>query len=219
MHGYNAGPPSADILSTSPNIPMHGYYGPVNAWSPGFLPFPAVNQYPSNVQNTSYPFQHGIEGQLSLSNTSVTIRFIGMEDNRPNIGENESPATSSRVEKIHHDRQDAEETEYGSAETFEKVQMDQVNDEPVSGMEFNSLEELMSCYKEYGKKYGFGVMTKNSERGEDETVRYVTLACARGRKARNRILNVANPNPTGKTECKVVLERFETTFYGCSTKI
>ncbi|KAF5468708.1 hypothetical protein F2P56_012844 [Juglans regia] len=37
-----------------------------------------------------------------------------------------------------------------------------------------------------------------SERGEDETVRYVTLACACGGKARNRILNVANPHPTGR---------------------
>ncbi|XP_041014771.1 uncharacterized protein LOC121257683 isoform X2 [Juglans microcarpa x Juglans regia] len=34
-----------DIPSTSPNIPMPGYYGPVHAWSPSFLPFPAVNQY------------------------------------------------------------------------------------------------------------------------------------------------------------------------------
>ncbi|XP_035541527.1 protein FAR1-RELATED SEQUENCE 5-like [Juglans regia] len=45
-------------------------------------------------------------------------------------------------------------------------------------------------------------MTKRTERGEDESVRYVTLACARGGKARNRMLNVANPRPTGKTECK-----------------
>ncbi|XP_042983153.1 protein FAR-RED IMPAIRED RESPONSE 1-like [Carya illinoinensis] len=74
------------------------------------------------------------------------------------------------------------------------------DDVPKSKMEFNSLEDLMSYYKEYGKKCGFGVMTKRSERGEDGTVRYVTLACARGGKAQNRILNVANPRPTGKIE-------------------
>ncbi|KAF5466222.1 hypothetical protein F2P56_016169 [Juglans regia] len=45
-------------------------------------------------------------------------------------------------------------------------------------------------------------MTKRSEKAEDETIRYVTLACARGGKARNRTLNVAKPRPTGKTECK-----------------
>ncbi|XP_041011232.1 uncharacterized protein LOC121255001 [Juglans microcarpa x Juglans regia] len=116
MHGYY-GPPSADILSTSPNIPMHGYYGPVPAWSPGFLPFPAVNQYPSNVQNASYTFQHGMEGQLSLSNTSVTSRFLDTEDNTPSIRETESPATFSIVEEIHPDRPDAEEIECGSAGT------------------------------------------------------------------------------------------------------
>ncbi|KAI9180624.1 hypothetical protein LWI28_006712 [Acer negundo] len=45
-------------------------------------------------------------------------------------------------------------------------------------------------------------MTKRTERGEDQTIRYVTIACARGGKARNRTFNVANPRPTGKTECK-----------------
>ncbi|KAK1583966.1 hypothetical protein Q3G72_028692 [Acer saccharum] len=44
-------------------------------------------------------------------------------------------------------------------------------------------------------------MTKRTERGEDQIVRYVTLACSRGRKARNRSLSVAK-RPTGKTECK-----------------
>ncbi|KAG2670589.1 hypothetical protein I3760_14G092800 [Carya illinoinensis] len=69
-------------------------------------------------------------------------------------------------------------------------------------MEFNSLEELLCYYKEYGKKCGFGVMTKRTDREENDSVRYVTLCCARGGKARNRTLNVANPRPTGKTECK-----------------
>ncbi|XP_042972807.1 protein FAR1-RELATED SEQUENCE 4-like [Carya illinoinensis] len=69
-------------------------------------------------------------------------------------------------------------------------------------MEFNFLEELLSYYKEYDKKCGFGVMTKQTDRDEDDSVRYITLCCARGGKARNRTLNVANPRPTGKTECK-----------------
>ncbi|KAG6696725.1 hypothetical protein I3842_09G163000 [Carya illinoinensis] len=75
-------------------------------------------------------------------------------------------------------------------------------EEPKLGMEFNSIENLMSYYKKYSKKCGFGVMTKWTERGEDDEVIYVTLACARGGKSRNRTLNVANPCPTGKTECK-----------------
>ncbi|KAI9195509.1 hypothetical protein LWI28_015637 [Acer negundo] len=75
-------------------------------------------------------------------------------------------------------------------------------EEPKKGMEFNSLEDLLSYYKSYGKKCGFGVMTKRTERGEDQTIRYVTLACARGGKARNRTFNVDNPRPTGKTKYK-----------------
>ncbi|KAF5473217.1 hypothetical protein F2P56_009842 [Juglans regia] len=142
-----------------------------------------------------------MKGQFSLSNTSITSRFIGLEDNRPSVGQTESPATSSGVEEIHPDSPDAEEIECGSAGTSEKVQMDG-DDDPVSGMKFNSLEDLISYYKEYGKKRGFEVMTKRSERGDDQTVRYVTLACARGGKAWNRTINVANPRPTGKTECK-----------------
>ncbi|KAF5464628.1 hypothetical protein F2P56_014692 [Juglans regia] len=142
-----------------------------------------------------------MEGQLSLSNTSVTSRFMGTEDNRPSFGQTKSLATSSGVEEIHPNRPDAEEIECGSARTSEKVQMDG-DDEPVSGMKFNFLEDLMSYYKEYGKKRGFGVMTKRSEMGEDQTVRYVTFACARGGKARNMTINVANPHMTGKMECK-----------------
>ncbi|XP_042965909.1 uncharacterized protein LOC122299591 [Carya illinoinensis] len=42
-----------------------------------------------------------------------------------------------------------------------------------------------------------------TEKGDDKTVRYATICCARGGKACNRKLNVTRPCPTGKTECKV----------------
>ncbi|XP_035545171.1 protein FAR-RED IMPAIRED RESPONSE 1-like [Juglans regia] len=45
-------------------------------------------------------------------------------------------------------------------------------------------------------------MTQRSERGDDQSIRYVTLGCARGGKARIKSLNVATPRPTGKTDCK-----------------
>ncbi|XP_042950039.1 protein FAR-RED IMPAIRED RESPONSE 1-like [Carya illinoinensis] len=79
---------------------------------------------------------------------------------------------------------------------------DDMIEEPNKRMEFNTHEDLVNYYKSYAKKCGFGVMTKRTERDEDDTVRYVTLACARGGKARDRTVNVANPCPTGKTECK-----------------
>ncbi|XP_041009518.1 protein FAR-RED IMPAIRED RESPONSE 1-like [Juglans microcarpa x Juglans regia] len=69
-------------------------------------------------------------------------------------------------------------------------------------MKFNTFEELMVYYKQYGKKSGFGVTIRRTDKGDDETVRYVTFGCARGGKARNRTLNVARPHPTGKIECK-----------------
>ncbi|XP_042950377.1 protein FAR1-RELATED SEQUENCE 5-like [Carya illinoinensis] len=69
-------------------------------------------------------------------------------------------------------------------------------------MVFKSEEELLSYYKRYGQQSGFGIMTQRSHRFEDGSIKYVTLGCARGGKARNRTTNVARPRPTSKTECK-----------------
>ncbi|XP_035547294.1 protein FAR-RED IMPAIRED RESPONSE 1-like [Juglans regia] len=109
-----------------------------------------------------------------------------------------SSATSRRVENIG----DVVEDGIAGTSQLEDVVDGDTIEEPQSGMEFNSFEELMNYYKQYAKKCGFGVMTRRTEKGDDETVRYVTLGCARGGKARNRTLNVARPRPTGKTECK-----------------
>ncbi|XP_042983644.1 protein FAR1-RELATED SEQUENCE 5-like isoform X2 [Carya illinoinensis] len=194
----SSNPPSKAIPSTSQNIPnyMSGYFGPVPTWSPTFLPYPAANQYPINIQNGGYSFQHNMEPPSHLSNTSsATSKIVGSGlDNTTDGGESEAPCGSPIVD----------DSNNGSGEKSQNVQMvnDDTIDEPKSGMEFNSVEELLSYYKEYGKKCGFGVMIKRTEREEDDSVRYVTLSCARGGKARNRTLNVANPRPTGKTECK-----------------
>ncbi|XP_041000645.1 protein FAR1-RELATED SEQUENCE 5-like [Juglans microcarpa x Juglans regia] len=45
-------------------------------------------------------------------------------------------------------------------------------------------------------------MTQRSKRKKDGTVKYVTVGCARGGKARNRASNVPKPRPTSKTDCK-----------------
>ncbi|KAF5477025.1 hypothetical protein F2P56_003704 [Juglans regia] len=139
-----------------------------------------------------------------INTSSTTSILVGSDPNRPGGGETEAPCTSSTVEEINKDRPNPQETKDCSAGTSQNVEIDcdDMIEEPKSGMEFDSLQDLVSYYKEYGKKCGFGVMTKRTEREEDDTVRYVTLACARGGKARNRTFNVANPRPTGKTECK-----------------
>ncbi|KAG6667593.1 hypothetical protein CIPAW_01G111700 [Carya illinoinensis] len=45
-------------------------------------------------------------------------------------------------------------------------------------------------------------MTKRNKREDDESVRYVTLSCARGGKARKRITNISKPRPTTNTDFK-----------------
>ncbi|XP_042984413.1 protein FAR1-RELATED SEQUENCE 5-like isoform X2 [Carya illinoinensis] len=203
----NSNPPSTDIPKTTPNHSnyMHGWHGPGPTRSSTFMPHLDGNQYPSNIQNVGYQFQYGMGPPIPLITTSSTMSSRVHIEDTPDCRELEAPCISSRVDKeSKEDGPDSREIEDGSAGTPKCVQMDggDMIEEPKSGMEFNSFEELMTYYKQYAKKCGFGVMTKRSERGEDETIRYVTLACARGGKARNRTLNVVKPRPTGKTECK-----------------
>ncbi|KAF5481730.1 hypothetical protein F2P56_002361 [Juglans regia] len=159
------------------------------------------------LQNAGYPFPHAIYPPTPFINTSsATSRIVDLDDNRPEGGETEAQCASARVEESNEDRPLPQETEDGSAGTSQNVEIDDDDmiEEPKSGMEFNSFEDLMSYYKQYAKKCEFGVMTKMTERGENETVRYVTLACARGGKARKRTFNVTNPRPTRKTKCKAM---------------
>ncbi|XP_040990904.1 protein FAR1-RELATED SEQUENCE 6-like [Juglans microcarpa x Juglans regia] len=144
-----------------------------------------------------------------ITTSSVTSSRVRIED-PPNCFETEKPDTSSRLdEESKEDTLDSRDIEEGSAGTPECVQMEGSDtiEEPKLRMEFNSFEELLTYYKQYNKKCGFGVMTKRSEKAEDETIRYVTLACARSGKARNRTLNVAKPRPTRKTEFSETVKR------------
>ncbi|XP_041026848.1 protein FAR-RED IMPAIRED RESPONSE 1-like [Juglans microcarpa x Juglans regia] len=196
----SSNPPTADIPSsnryfvdyTSPD-----YYGPLPAWAMPFPPYPDGGQDPRNIQvNVSDPTP-------LMTTYSATSERVDIEE-PPKCRETDIPCTSERVEESKEDRLNSEETEDGIAGTphlSDEVGGDPIQ-EPSSGMEFNTFEELMVYYKQYGKKSGFGVMIRRTDKGDDGTVRYVTLGCARGGKARNRTLNVARPRPTGKTECK-----------------
>ncbi|XP_041011242.1 protein FAR-RED IMPAIRED RESPONSE 1-like [Juglans microcarpa x Juglans regia] len=138
-----------------------------------------------------------------MTTSSTTSGRVDI-DKPPECRETDIPCTSERVEESKEDIPNSQETEDGIAGTLQledEVGGDMI-EEPRSGMEFNSFEELMVYYKQYGKKSGFGVMIKRTDKGDDGTVRYVTLGCVLGGKARNRTLNVARPHPTGKTECK-----------------
>ncbi|KAF5450147.1 hypothetical protein F2P56_030522 [Juglans regia] len=187
---------------------MHSYYGPVPTWSPAFLPYPDGSQYPSNIQNIGYPFQYGIGPPTPHITTSSTTSARGCSEDRPDCRETEVPCTNSIVdEESQEDRPESRETDDCTIGSPQLVQTDgdDIIEEPRSGIEFNSFEDLHIYYKDYAKKCGFGVMTQRSERGDDQSIRYVTLSCARGGKARIKSLNVAAPRPTGKTDCKAAM--------------
>ncbi|XP_042973095.1 protein FAR-RED IMPAIRED RESPONSE 1-like [Carya illinoinensis] len=140
-----------------------------------------------------------------INTSSATSARVGDRDT-PICLEIEEACSSAKVDEENiMDRSNEIEIDDGTTGTPQVVPSsdgDDIIEEPKSGMEFNSFDELLSYYKHYAKKNGFGVMTQRSERSEDQSVRYVTLGCARGGKARNKSLNVANPRPTGKTDCK-----------------
>ncbi|XP_042939384.1 protein FAR1-RELATED SEQUENCE 5-like [Carya illinoinensis] len=140
-----------------------------------------------------------------INTSSATSARVGDRDTRICL-EIEEACSSAKVDEENiMDRSNEIEIDDGTTGTPQVVPSsdgDDIIEEPNSGMEFNSFDELLSYYKHYAKKNGFGVMTQRSERSEDQSVRYVTLGCARGGKARNKSLNVANPRPTRKTDCK-----------------
>ncbi|XP_042962396.1 protein FAR1-RELATED SEQUENCE 5-like [Carya illinoinensis] len=146
---------------------MPCYFEPVPTWSPTFLPYLGGNQYPINIQNAGYSFQHIMEHPTPISTNSATSKIVGSNsDNKTDGGESEAPCGSGIGEK---------------SQNVQVVDDDSI-EEPKRGMEFNSFEELLSYHKEYSKKCGFRVMRKRIEREEDNSVRYVTLSCARGGK-------------------------------------
>ncbi|XP_042956283.1 protein FAR1-RELATED SEQUENCE 5-like [Carya illinoinensis] len=194
--------PTTGIPSTSLSfrnyMHMHGFYGEFPTWSPALMQHPDGYQYPCGIQegNDGYPTPVMTTGSAASERGDVA--------ETPNCRETEFPSTSARVEEPNCDRPDSMETEDEIGETSQldnEIGGDTIL-EPKSKMEFNSFEEVMTYYKQYAKSIGFGVMTRRTEKGDDGTVRYATLDCARGGKARNRTLNVARPRPTGKTECK-----------------
>ncbi|XP_040995103.1 protein FAR1-RELATED SEQUENCE 5-like [Juglans microcarpa x Juglans regia] len=94
------------------------------------------------------------------------------EENRPDCLETEPTCSSTRVdEEIILDRPDERETDddtTGTPQVVPSLDGDDIIEELKSGMEFNLFEDLLSYYKQYAKKCGFGVMTQRSERSEDQ---------------------------------------------------
>ncbi|XP_042956269.1 protein FAR-RED IMPAIRED RESPONSE 1-like [Carya illinoinensis] len=141
-----------------------------------------------------------------FTTSSATSERFG-EEIRPDCDEIEAACTVDIVDKeFRPDRADDFVTQPVSPGTPHVVTSsdggDDIIEELKSGMEFNTFKDLLVYYKQYAKSSGFGVMTQRSERADDQSVRYVTLGCARGGNARIKSSNPANPRPTGKTNCK-----------------
>lgn len=67
------------------------------------------------------------------------------------------------------------------------VQHDENIEEPKTGMKFDTIEELTNFYADYGKKMGFGVCKKSSQKSViDEEKRYATISCNRAGKSVSR---------------------------------
>ncbi|CAB4266890.1 unnamed protein product [Prunus armeniaca] len=62
----------------------------------------------------------------------------------------------------------------------EKVQ------DPQVGMIFDSIDEVITYYKQYGRQSGFPVIKTSSTNGDDGNLKYVTISCAREGKSKIR---------------------------------
>ncbi|XP_042972714.1 protein FAR1-RELATED SEQUENCE 5-like [Carya illinoinensis] len=147
---------------------MHNYFGSVPEWSPTFMPYQAGNQISSNIQNVGYPFQYGMRPPRPIINTSSTTSARVGDRDTPDCLETEEPCNSAKVDEENiMDRSNEQEIDDGTTGTPQvgpSSDGDDIIEEPKSGMKFNSFDDLLSYYKHYAKKNGFGVMTQRSER-------------------------------------------------------
>ncbi|XP_022888418.1 protein FAR-RED IMPAIRED RESPONSE 1-like isoform X1 [Olea europaea var. sylvestris] len=73
---------------------------------------------------------------------------------------------------------------------------------PKVGMMFMDEKEMFEFYKRYAYDVGFPVKKRNSKRGDDGTLRYVTFTCSHeGRRSSNTGRSL-KPQPTIQTDCK-----------------
>ncbi|XP_022861746.1 uncharacterized protein LOC111382106 [Olea europaea var. sylvestris] len=77
--------------------------------------------------------------------------------------------------------------------------------EPTVGMKFKDENEVFEFYKHYAYQIGFPVRKRNSKKGDDRVVRYVTLTCNREGRRTSGTTTVLKPQATMQTGCKVRL--------------
>ncbi|CAA3020519.1 Hypothetical predicted protein [Olea europaea subsp. europaea] len=73
------------------------------------------------------------------------------------------------------------------------------------GMKFKNENEVYEFYKKYAYNVGFPVRKRNSRRGDDGVVRYITLTCCRESHRSSNTSSSLKPQPTIQTGCKARL--------------
>ncbi|XP_022892024.1 protein FAR-RED IMPAIRED RESPONSE 1-like [Olea europaea var. sylvestris] len=77
-----------------------------------------------------------------------------------------------------------------------------VASEPEVGMTFNDEKEMLEFYKRYAYAVGFPVRKRNSKKGDDGVMRYVTFTCSREGRKNYATGGSLKPQPTSQTDCK-----------------
>lgn len=73
---------------------------------------------------------------------------------------------------------------------------------PEVGIIFDDEKELFDFYKSYAYVVGFSMRKRNSKKGNEGVVRYVTFTCShKGRRGSNTSMTL-KPQPTSQTNCK-----------------
>ncbi|XP_022850810.1 protein FAR1-RELATED SEQUENCE 5-like [Olea europaea var. sylvestris] len=73
---------------------------------------------------------------------------------------------------------------------------------PSVGMKFQDENEVFEFYKNYAYQVGFPVRKRNSRKGEDGVLRYVSFTCSREGHRSSGSNSVLKPQPTMQTGCK-----------------
>ncbi|XP_022889102.1 protein FAR1-RELATED SEQUENCE 6-like [Olea europaea var. sylvestris] len=73
---------------------------------------------------------------------------------------------------------------------------------PQVGMLFKHEEDMYNFYKKYAYAVGFPVKKRNSKKGEDGVLRYLTLTCSREGRLNGNTSSSVKPQPTVKMGCK-----------------
>ncbi|XP_022866174.1 protein FAR1-RELATED SEQUENCE 5-like, partial [Olea europaea var. sylvestris] len=83
---------------------------------------------------------------------------------------------------------------------------------PEVGMLFKSEVDMYDFYKKYAYAVGFPIKKRNSKKGDDGVVRYMTLTCSREGGINNNSSDSLKPQPTVKMGCKARISRSSDTF-------